>query len=118
MNSRLSVAFITSVAILIAVLAHGALFTLVIPLFFFNAAIGITSPVFSTLAMESQGHIAGSASALIGVFQLLLGSITSPLVGIAGEYSAIPLSILIFTASLLSIIVYAVLVPSKKERSM
>jgi DHA1 family bicyclomycin/chloramphenicol resistance-like MFS transporter len=66
----------TSSAVLIVVLSHGPLFALVIPLFLFVASIGITATSSFTLAMESQGHIAGSASALLGVVPFLLGSVT------------------------------------------
>ena len=49
-----------------------------------------------SLAMESQGHIAGSASALLGLLPFLLGAITAPLVGVAGEETAIPMGVIIF----------------------
>lgn len=106
----LSVASVSSSVVLIVVLTHGPLFALVIPLFLFIASLGVIAPVSFTLAMESQGHIAGSAAALLGVIPFLLGSITSPLVGIAGEYSAMPLGIILFTTSLLAIIAYGILV--------
>jgi MFS transporter, DHA1 family, multidrug resistance protein len=60
--------------------------------------------------MESQAHIAGSAAALLGVIPTLLGAVTAPLVGVAGEYSAVPFGVIIFITSLLSIIAYVVLV--------
>ncbi|MCM3653453.1 multidrug effflux MFS transporter [Metabacillus litoralis] len=110
----LSLAFVAGTMVLIDVLLHGPLMMLVIPLFFLNAAIGITGPTSFTLAMESQGHIAGSAAALLGVLPTLLGAVTAPLVGIAGEYSAIPFGVIIFTTSLLSIIAYIVLVKNGK----
>ncbi|MCR2822310.1 multidrug effflux MFS transporter [Lederbergia panacisoli] len=110
----MSLAFITSIAVLIVVLSHGPLYSLVIPLFLFVASLGLIGPVTFTLAMESQGHIAGSAAALLGVLPFLLGSITSPLVGIAGEYSAIPFGVIIFTTSSLAIINYAILVKRDK----
>lgn len=106
----LSLAFISSVTVLIVVFSHGPLFALVIPLLLIAASIGIIGPVSFTLAMESQGHIAGSASALLGILPFVLGSVTSQLVGIAGEYSAVPLGVIIFTTSLLSIISYVILV--------
>ncbi|MCJ8008689.1 multidrug effflux MFS transporter [Lederbergia wuyishanensis] len=112
----MSMAFITSAAVLIVVLSHGPLFSLVIPLFLFVASLGLIGPVTFTLAMESQGHIAGSAAGLLGVLPFLLGSITSPLVGIAGEYSAIPFGVIIFTTSFLAIINYVLLV--KKDKTV
>lgn len=106
----LVLAFMASLTVLIAVLTHGPLFTLVIPLVLFVASMGTIGPVSFTLAMEAQGHIAGSASALLGVIPFLLGCVTSPLVGIAGEYSALPLGIILLAASLLAIVFYVGLV--------
>jgi DHA1 family bicyclomycin/chloramphenicol resistance-like MFS transporter len=94
---------ISSLAVLIVVISHGPLAALVISLFLSNAALGIVGPISFTLAIESQGHMAGSASALLGILPFLLGSITSPLVGMAGEYSAIPLGVIIFATSLLAV---------------
>jgi DHA1 family bicyclomycin/chloramphenicol resistance-like MFS transporter len=113
----LALSFITSILVLIVVLAHAPLFTLVISLFLFNSSIGIIGPISFTLAMESQGHIAGSASALIGILPFLLGAVTSPLVGLAGEYSAIPLGVIIFTTSLLAVLVNVVLIKNGKTAS-
>ncbi|MCS0673493.1 multidrug effflux MFS transporter [Cytobacillus firmus] len=105
---------ISSLAVLIVVLSHGPLAALVISLFLSNAALGIVGPISFTLAIESQGHMAGSASALLGILPFLLGSITSPLVGMAGEYSAIPLGVIIFATSLLAVIFNAMLIKNGK----
>ncbi len=110
----LVLAFVSGTIVLIEVFVHGPLMMLVLALFFLNAAIGITGPTSFTLAMESQGHIAGSAAALLGVMPTLLGAVTAPLVGIAGEYSAVPFGVIIFTTSLFSIIAYAALARNGK----
>ena len=106
----LSLAILSSTTALIIILAHGPLFALVVALFFFVAANGITGPSSFSLAMNAQGHIAGSAAALLGVMPFLMGSVTSPLVGIAGEYSAVPLGVIIVCCSLLSLLAYVFLV--------
>jgi len=106
----MSLALISSLIVLITTIVIGPLYALVIPLFLFMTSIGMVSPIFSALALESQGHIAGSASALMGVMPFLLGSITSPLVGIAGENSSLPLGIILVTTCTLSLLVYIVLV--------
>jgi len=115
LQAGLTLACVSSVTVLIVVLTHGPLFAMVIPLFLYVSSLGLIRPVSFTLAMESQGHIAGSAAALLGVIPFLLGSVTSPLVGIAGEYSAVPLGVIILTTSSLSIIAYLGLV--KRSRS-
>ncbi|WP_209855734.1 multidrug effflux MFS transporter [Paenibacillus aceris] len=106
----LCLSFVSSSAILIAVLSKGSLSAIFVSTFLFAVSIGIIGPVSFTLAMESHGKIAGSASAVLGTFKYALGAVTSPLVGIAGEHSAVPFGIVIFTTSLLAIVSYIVLI--------
>jgi len=101
--------------LLIAVLFHGPLITIVVPIFFFVASIGIISTSSFSLAMESQGHIAGSASALLGLLPFVLGSITAPLVGIAGEETAIPMGVIIFSTALIAVLSYLGLARNNKK---
>lgn len=103
-------AILASVTVLVVAIFHGPLFALVIPLFFFVAAIGITSTAAFPLAMESQGHMAGSAAALLGVIPFLLGAVVSPLVGIAGEHTAVPLGVIILMTSAAAMFAYFILV--------
>jgi len=104
--------------ILLAVLFHGPLLSIVIPIFFFVASIGIISTSSFSLAMQDQGHIAGSAAALLGLLPFILGSISAPLVGIAGENTAVPMGLTMSAASFLSLTSYLVLVRrSKKSRN-
>ncbi|MGD7044928.1 multidrug effflux MFS transporter [Jeotgalibacillus proteolyticus] len=102
----LSQAFIVSTALVFAVLLNGPFISLAIPLFFFVMSIGIVSTSSFSLAMQTQGHIAGSASALLGLLPFLLGSITAPLVGIAGEQTAVPMGFIMFTTSTLALLSY------------
>jgi DHA1 family bicyclomycin/chloramphenicol resistance-like MFS transporter len=92
--------------LLVAILLKAPLFIFAIPIFFFVSSIAIISTTSFSLAMETQGHIAGSASALLGVLPFILGSLTAPLVGLAGEYSAVPMGIIIFLASFLAFLSY------------
>lgn len=92
--------------LLIALLFKAPLILVAIPIFFLVASIGIISTTSFALAMETQGHIAGSASALLGLLPFVLGSLTAPLVGIAGEYNAIPMGVVIFAASFLAFLSY------------
>jgi MFS transporter, DHA1 family, multidrug resistance protein len=96
--------------LLAALLLKAPLFVVAIPIFFLVMSIGIIATTSFALAIETQGHIAGSASALLGLLPFVLGSLTAPLVGIAGEYTAIPMGIVIFGASFLAFLSYFVLV--------
>lgn len=111
----LLLAFITTAIILVVVLVHGPFIALFLAIFLFAVAIGIIAPVSFTLAMESQGHIAGSAAAVLGSLQFALGAVTSPLVGIAGEESAIPFGVTIFMTSILAVIAYVTLVKTSSS---
>lgn len=97
--------------------ALGPLWSLVVPLFFFVCSIGITATASFSLAMENQAHIAGSASALLGLLPFMLGAVAAPLDGIAGEETAVPMGVIIFTASMLGMVAYFGLVRSKQHAS-
>ncbi|WP_136608789.1 multidrug effflux MFS transporter [Paenibacillus dokdonensis] len=106
----LCVALFASIVVLVVAVVHGPLFTLVIPLFFFVCSIGITSTAAFPLAMERQANMAGSAAALLGVIPFLLGAVVAPLVGIAGENTAVPLGVIILATSTAAMLAYFVLV--------
>jgi MFS transporter, DHA1 family, multidrug resistance protein len=103
-------------SLLVAFLVKAPLIAVAIPIFFLVASIGIIATTSFALAMETQGHIAGSASALLGLLPFVLGSLTAPLVGIAGEYSAIPMGIVIFLASFMAFLSYYGLVRKSSLR--
>jgi MFS transporter, DHA1 family, multidrug resistance protein len=66
--------------------------------------------------MQKQGKNAGSASALLGVLSFAFGGITSPLVGIGGEESAIPMGLVIVISSMGAVISYIFLVLRKTRQ--
>lgn len=101
----------TAGAVLLAVvLLDGPLLAVVIPIFFFITSIGVVGTAAFTLAMESQGHVAGSASALLGLLPFVLGAATAPLVGIAGENTAVPMGLVIFIMCFIALLAYIFLV--------
>jgi MFS transporter, DHA1 family, multidrug resistance protein len=64
-------------------------------LFVTVASIGLVIPNATALAMTDYPHAAGSASALIGASQFLIGGLAAPLVGAAGRDTAVPMALLI-----------------------
>lgn len=102
----LFIANISGIVLIIAISLKAPLPAIVVPIFFFVSTIGIISTTSFSLAMESQGHIAGSASALLGLLPFILGSLTAPLVGIAGEDTAIPMGVIMFVASFIATLSY------------
>jgi DHA1 family bicyclomycin/chloramphenicol resistance-like MFS transporter len=101
---------IAGAVLLIALLLKAPLFAVAIPIFFFISSISMIGTTSFALAIETQGHIAGSASALLGLLPFLLGSLTAPLVGIAGAYTGVPMGAIILGSSFLAFLSYFVLV--------
>ncbi|YCA46157.1 Bcr/CflA family multidrug efflux MFS transporter (plasmid) [Bacillus sp. JZ8] len=112
----LGISIAAGAILLIALLLKAPLIAVAIPIFFFVSSISIIGTTSFALAIESQGHIAGSASALLGLLPFVLGSLSSPLVGIAGSYTGVPMGITIFGASLLAFLSYFVLVRKRSVR--
>src|SRR5690625_2526801 len=100
---------ITTFLLLIMTVIQGPLASLVILIFIYMITIGMTITSTITLGMEKQGHRAGSASAVLGMLPLLMGSLFSPLAGINGT-SAIPMGAILFTTSLIGFTAYFTLV--------
>jgi DHA1 family bicyclomycin/chloramphenicol resistance-like MFS transporter len=72
-------------------------------LFVLMSAMGVTLPNTQALALMRVKHAAGSASALLGTSSFLIGAIASPLVGIAGERTAVPMAVVQLAASLVAL---------------
>lgn len=72
-------------------------------LFVLMSAMGITLPNTQSLALLRTRHSAGSASALLGTSSFLIGAIASPLVGIAGEHTAVPMAVVQLAAGLVAL---------------
>ncbi|MGQ4666142.1 Bcr/CflA family efflux MFS transporter [Metabacillus halosaccharovorans] len=100
--------------LLIMTIFKGPLATLVIPIFIYMTSMGMILTSSFTLAMEKQGHRAGSASALLGLLPLLLGSFVSPLVGI-NETTAVPMGATLFLTSLIGAIAFFTLTKQRDK---
>lgn len=72
-------------------------------LFVLMSAMGITLPNTQSLALMRTERAAGSASALLGASFFLIGAIASPLVGIAGEDTAVPMAVVQLAAGLVAL---------------
>ncbi|RNF86833.1 multidrug effflux MFS transporter [Streptomyces botrytidirepellens] len=62
-------------------------------LFVLMSSMGLAMPNTNAQALMRTPHAAGSASALLGTSTFLLGAVASPLVGIAGETTAVPMAV-------------------------
>ncbi len=82
------------------VFGRASLFAVAAGLFVLMSAMGLAMPNTNALALMRTPHAAGSASALLGTSAFLLGAVASPLVGIAGEATAVPMAAVQLTCAL------------------
>ncbi|MFJ8692556.1 Bcr/CflA family multidrug efflux MFS transporter [Streptomyces roseolilacinus] len=72
-------------------------------LFVLMSAMGLAMPNTNAQALMRTPHAAGSASALLGTSSFLVGAIASPLVGIAGEHTAVPMAVVQLVCALTAV---------------
>ena len=84
------------VALLVVVLAGGIGLPGILPcLFVCVSSVGIVIPNATALALTDYPHAAGSAAAVLGTAQFVVGGAAAPLVGAAGRETAVPMALLI-----------------------
>jgi len=81
-------------AIVIAVLAAngGGLFAVLIPLWVILAGCGFCFPLVQVLALAHHGEEAGTAASLLGAVNFGLAGLISPIVGLLGISTALPMA--------------------------
>ncbi|MGY1435372.1 multidrug effflux MFS transporter [Streptomyces reniochalinae] len=70
------------------------------------SGMGLIMPNANSQALMRTPHSAGSASALLGTSQFLVGALASPLVGVAGEQTAVPMALVQFSAVALAALAF------------
>ena len=84
---------------------------ILLPLWFFIACHGFVMPNTTALAMAPHGSVAGSASALLGTLQFVLGATAGTLVGVFSNGTAVPLAAVIAGCGAAAFAVYQTLPP-------
>ncbi|WP_367138567.1 multidrug effflux MFS transporter [Saccharothrix sp. HUAS TT1] len=101
--------------VLAAVLADLGLVALLIGLFVVVASVGLIMPNSMALALNDHGAVAGSAAALIGLVQHLLGAVAAPFAGVAGAVNALPMAVTITVLGVAALLSFAVLARKRKD---
>jgi DHA1 family bicyclomycin/chloramphenicol resistance-like MFS transporter len=79
-------------------------------LFVMVSAIGLILPNATALGLSGHADQAGTASALLGLLQYVIGGLVAPLVGVAGEETAVPLGVVTATVSAAACALFGLLV--------
>ncbi|MGM1022049.1 MAG: multidrug effflux MFS transporter [Bacillota bacterium] len=115
--SGLLIAAVAGISLLTVAFTGGQLFAVLVPLFFIVSCVGIVSTTTTSLAMQSQQRSAGSASAMLGLLPLLLGSIASPLVGLGSGTTPIPMAIVIAIAEVGALLSFMLLAKEARAKA-
>jgi MFS transporter, DHA1 family, multidrug resistance protein len=83
------------VLVLDAYTGFGGFAGILVPLFCYIACHGFVLPNTTALAMAPHGGVAGSASALLGTLQFVLGAIAGSLIGLLANGTAVPMAAVI-----------------------
>lgn len=102
----LYVAFIGALLLSYTVWTEGSLALLALSLFLIISCVGSVSTTGFSIAMNLQERDVGSASAFLGLLPHIGGAIVSPLVGIMGEMSAIPMAIIMLVCTVFALITF------------
>jgi len=92
----------TSSGVLLAVVLAGGLgvWAVLVPMFVIVSSLSFVLPNSTALALADHAEVAGTASALLGVCQFLIGALVAPLVGAGGTDSAVPMAAVMTAAAL------------------
>jgi DHA1 family bicyclomycin/chloramphenicol resistance-like MFS transporter len=110
LQGSIVVPLISSVLLLIGFLLQAPLWLILPVLFVTIVPLSVMSTASFSLALSRQGRNAGSASALLGFFQMLLGGCMMPVVGIAGDHSALPMSVIMLLGYIMSYLCFSRLI--------
>jgi DHA1 family bicyclomycin/chloramphenicol resistance-like MFS transporter len=100
--AALVVGVVAAAGVLTGALA-GSLAVVAVALFAFVGSLGMVTPNSTALALDAHARRAGTAAALLGGVQSVLGAFAAPLVGLGGEGSATPMAIVLAAAAALSL---------------
>lgn len=97
-------AVLTGSAVLLAMLAAGAPAAAVLPVLFLTVScVAFVMGNSAALALGRARHASGTGAAMMGALQFACGALVSPLVGLGGEETGVPMGIALVTAAVLGI---------------
>ena len=91
---------------LLAVVLAGGLgvAAVLVPMFVIVSSLSFVLPNSTALALADHAKVAGTASALLGVLQFLVGALVAPLVGAGGTASAVPMAAIMTAVALAALV--------------
>ncbi|MFC3500229.1 multidrug effflux MFS transporter [Micromonospora krabiensis] len=85
-------------------------------LFVFVGSLGMVTPNSTALGLDRHPRTAGTAAALMGTVQSVVGALAAPLVGLGGEGSAVPMAAVVAGAVVLALTAVLTLAAGRRDR--
>jgi DHA1 family bicyclomycin/chloramphenicol resistance-like MFS transporter len=105
---------ITGVTLLVLVaLDVGGLTGVLVCMFALLTSLGFIAPNANALSLNDFPQSAGSAAALLGLMQFIIGAGLAPLVGLGGDHDVLPMAIVLAGCALFASFIRAVLLPRR-----
>ncbi|OZF54864.1 Bcr/CflA family drug resistance efflux transporter [Rhodococcus sp. 14-2470-1b] len=102
MTAGIGVLVVTTTLLLVLVMVGISLWPTLLLLFLTLVAEGFVFANATSLAVAQVPHLAGTGSAVLGALQFGLAALISPLVGLGGEETAVPMVIAMFVSALIA----------------
>jgi MFS transporter, DHA1 family, multidrug resistance protein len=119
LSATLAVAAAASVVLaLVAAFELGGLVGLLLPLFICIASVGLVGPNTAAAAMAPYGRMAGSASALLGTLQFVVGALSGIVVGALYNGTALPMAGTIAVCCVAALVIFQVLANPPQRRAV
>ncbi|SOD59069.1 MFS transporter, DHA1 family, bicyclomycin/chloramphenicol resistance protein [Streptomyces zhaozhouensis] len=118
MSIGLGMITLSAVALLVmttGVFGEANLLAISVGLFFLMGSMPLVLPNANSEGLDRAPHAAGAASALLGAFQFFIGAVASPLVGVAGEHTAVPMAVVQLVAVLAGALCYVTMCRPKRS---
>ncbi|GIG58892.1 Bcr/CflA family drug resistance efflux transporter [Longispora fulva] len=106
LRAGLGVTLLGGLLLLTAVLGGLGLGAVLPALALVVGSMGVIFPNLTVLAMADHGATAGTASAVLGTVQYIVGAAAVPLVGLAGDHTALPMAIVVASLAAAAVAAY------------
>ncbi|MDT0264763.1 Bcr/CflA family multidrug efflux MFS transporter [Streptomyces sp. DSM 44915] len=118
MSLGLLLVTLSAVALLVmtsGIVGEPSLLVISVGLFCLMGSMPLVLPNANSEGLDRAPHAAGAASALLGASQFFIGAIASPLVGVAGEHTAVPMAVTQLVSVLAGALAYVALCRPKRS---
>jgi DHA1 family bicyclomycin/chloramphenicol resistance-like MFS transporter len=104
-----------SLALAALVLSGAPVWLLPVPIFVAVASLGLVLGNATALALAAVPRAAGTGSAVLGALQFALAALVSPLVGLGGERTAVPLAVVMAVAAVVALGAFLLARPARRR---